>query len=836
MSVLAWLFGLGALSIAFPFVFHLIRRRPQGQMVFSSLMFLRSTPPRITRRSRLENWWLLLLRCLIIALIAAAFMRPFFRDGAILGQQNVSARRIAVLLDRSASMRRGDHWQQAKGRILTLAESLEPQDEMAVFAFDTELEPIVDFSSSASQANVQSPGSRLALLNEKLQALEPSWQVSDVGLALVNSAESLIYWRDAQDLAEDAVATKLQIVLISDLQKSSELQALQSYQWPPEVLVDLQQVGDELSSNATLQILQSLGETEPTTLDGSQNLSSNQQDSVIRKRLRLINEGQGQATQFVVRWFAETDPVHSQERAENGAAPAAIVEQKIGGEIPLVVPPGESRIVNLADAAAGTGERFELQADDPDFDNQYFIIPPQRQTFEILYIGEDAAQADDANSLLFYLQRALPENEFVQYSIRSISPQQPLRIGSSNTASGDATGGDTPGADDNQSMNRISPPLLVVVSCQLEPAKQREIRAFVEQGGTALLVLTDSTVAAAWRELAGIDSLETSNLESAETVRLAVEGQSDQTLEDSKQDLRSDLRADLRTGYSMWVEIDFGHWLLAPFANPKFNDFTKIRYWQFPRVKLREETNLQVVARYDQQWPALWERRLIDASGTGSIVCLAASWQPAASQLALSSKFVPLWGNLLQHADQRPRGKAAYLVGEVLPWPLAASATPTSQDRRGDRLSDAKAWQNAKLTWHDSQSTRWPLAVQALGEGGFFRPQSPGIYELEVERQRFRFAVNVDRRESVVQTLTRDPFLALDVPLDFHSSGQEDLGRLTQLQDIELEDKQKFWKWLIVAAIAGLALESIVAAVTAGTVNQGGTSIAGGKVEGGTPG
>ena len=54
MSVLAWLFGLGFLALVGPLLFHLIRRTPKGEVQFSSLMFLRPTPPTLTRRSRLD--------------------------------------------------------------------------------------------------------------------------------------------------------------------------------------------------------------------------------------------------------------------------------------------------------------------------------------------------------------------------------------------------------------------------------------------------------------------------------------------------------------------------------------------------------------------------------------------------------------------------------------------------------------------------------------------------------------------------------------------------------------------------------------------------------------
>ena len=62
MSLLAPLYIAGALAVALPILFHLIRRTPEGRQEFSSLMFLAPSPPRITRRSRLNNIVLLLLR------------------------------------------------------------------------------------------------------------------------------------------------------------------------------------------------------------------------------------------------------------------------------------------------------------------------------------------------------------------------------------------------------------------------------------------------------------------------------------------------------------------------------------------------------------------------------------------------------------------------------------------------------------------------------------------------------------------------------------------------------------------------------------------------------
>ena len=94
MSFLVPLYALGIASIALPFIFHLIRRTPRGRYAFSSLMFLTPSPPRLTRRSRIDNLFLLLLRGLALTLLALAFTRPFLREAANLSLGSIRGRRI----------------------------------------------------------------------------------------------------------------------------------------------------------------------------------------------------------------------------------------------------------------------------------------------------------------------------------------------------------------------------------------------------------------------------------------------------------------------------------------------------------------------------------------------------------------------------------------------------------------------------------------------------------------------------------------------------------------------------------------------------------------------
>src|SRR5262245_28153173 len=113
MNFLSPWFLLGALAVAGPIVFHLIQRAIKERVPFSSLMFLRQSPPRTTRRRRIEHFWLLLLRCLCLCLLAAAFARPFFFQGSVLPSSPDARQQTILLVDTSASMQREDLWARA---------------------------------------------------------------------------------------------------------------------------------------------------------------------------------------------------------------------------------------------------------------------------------------------------------------------------------------------------------------------------------------------------------------------------------------------------------------------------------------------------------------------------------------------------------------------------------------------------------------------------------------------------------------------------------------------------------------------------------------------------
>ena len=123
----------------------------------------------------------------------------------------------------------------------------------------------------------------------------------------------------------------------------------------------------------------------------------------------------------------------------------------------------------------------------------------------------------------------------------------------------------------------------------------------------------------------------------------------------------------------MLGEIAFDHPLFASLAGAQFNDFTKIRFWKYRRIDADRWANRACWHGSRTAMPPSSRNSI----GKGRLVVLASGWQPADSQLARSSKFVPLMSALLELGNPRPVVAANQRVGDRVPLPVADDAVKT---------------------------------------------------------------------------------------------------------------------------------------------------------------
>ena len=142
MSFLAPLFFAGLTLLAIPVLIHLIQRERKNVVPFPSLMFVKRIPYSSIRRRRIHNWALLAMRLAALALIVAAFARPFLRSASLSAAAG-GARDVVIVLDRSYSMGHGDQWERAKRAAVDAVGGLAGSDRATLVTFATTAEVAV---------------------------------------------------------------------------------------------------------------------------------------------------------------------------------------------------------------------------------------------------------------------------------------------------------------------------------------------------------------------------------------------------------------------------------------------------------------------------------------------------------------------------------------------------------------------------------------------------------------------------------------------------------------------------------------------------------------------
>jgi hypothetical protein len=691
MSFLAPLFLLGALAVTLPVVFHLIRRTARERTEFSSLMLLRPTLPRLTRRSQLEHLWLLLLRCVVLCLLALGFARPFLKHLPPDLPAAGPAKRVLLLVDTSASMRQGNLWAEACDKAEAVLRRLSSADQATVFTFDRQFESLVSFA----QWEATPVGERAGMIRRLLAARSPSWAATHLDSALIRAADLLA------DADPDQVPGPRQIVLISDLQEGSRLGGLQPYEWPKGIEVIQEPVALRTPGNAGLQWAADLGDADRPAVGGV--------------RVRLYNGPQSRQEQFQLRWGPT-----------QGGGPGSPA-----GEVYL--PAGQSRILTVPAPPTNTPvTRLVLDGDTQDFDNTLFILPPDISRLQVVYVGSDASA--DSRQPLYYLQNAFHD-----------TPRQAVRLSVHPARRPIGT-------------NEVADAALLVVTDVGDDAQARALHALALSGKSILFTPPSAEAAARLAPLLGLDRVE---------------------VDEAKPDQ-----------FRLLGEVDFRHPLFAPFADARFSDFTKIHFWRHRRVDPAVIPDARVLARFDSGDAAMVEIPI----GQGRVVLLTSGWHPADSQLALSTKFIPLLYSLLELSAGVTPSPRAYEVGDRLPVLArdAASEAPALV-RRPD----------------GSQVTL------VAGTRYYEQTTVPGIYEVDASGVTTRFAVNLAAAESRTAPLAADELVLLGVPSPRPTSSPvPDRLRRVHLQNAELEGRQKLWRWFIVATLAVLLTETWLAGRT----------------------
>ncbi len=237
-------------------------------------------------------------------------------------------------------------------------------------------------------------------------------------------------------------------------------------------------------------------------------------------------------------------------------------------------------------------------------------------------------------------------------------------------------------------------------------------------------------------------------------------------------------------GYALLGQIDFQHPLFAPFADPRFSDFAKIHFWKHRRVDAGALPGARVLAKFDKGDPAIIQV----PAGRGSLLLFTAGWAPADSQLALSTKFVPLLYSMLELSGATSSQTSQFIVGDSVPLGPTNAATPTLVRRPDGRQ-----------------------APTASGNR-FTETELPGVYTVFSGSVTQRFSVNLDPTESRTDPMLLENLDRLGVPLKTPPPVvAAQAAARARLHAADLEQRQKLWRWLLATALVVLVMETWIA-------------------------
>lgn len=694
MSLLFPLFFAAAAAIAAPILLHLLRQRARNVQPFSSLMFLRPSPPRMQPKTRVENLPLLLLRCLALILLAIAFARPWWptADLASIGPGG----RTLVLLDTSASMSRTGLWDQALAHLDQII--AEPEQRLALVTFDRSLRHVVGFEDWAGRP----AGQRADHARARVRGIVPGQAGTDLGVALTGAVELIT----EDETAVPAITGAKRIILISDLQAGRGLDALRTATWPDGLDLAIRQVSSPQPDNAGLSLVAGGTGLVADALDAD----------AARQRVRVSNDSASTAQTFTLHWSDD-----------------------IGTPVPVTVPPGSSRVVRAPIRPDGkNGIALVLRGDAHAFDNTVYLSDSAPTEVPVLYLGADAV--DDPNGLAYFLKHALQPT-------RVLAPQ--LVVQAPGTAVED------PG--------RFG---WVVVGGAPSTAVAEQLTAHVTNGGAVTVVLRQASDATWVERLSG-------------------------------HPLRAG-EADLTT-HALIGRVDFAHPLLRPFDAALFGDFTKIHIWRHRSVT--PPPGSQVLAWYDDGGAAWFELPV----GKGRVLVLTSGWHPQDSQLALSTKFVPLIHTELQRSSRIVPRPSQVIIGDQATMPTGVVSLSGPLEAKDVAATSPVA----------------PIVAGTSAQAPTTLIERQGLYHLQTADGAVLLAANLDPLESHTAPLARETLEAIGVKVAqaqatvagaAEAAAAERLAQ-RQLKVAEIEARQKSWLWILAAVLAVLMIETVVASV-----------------------
>lgn len=253
--------------------------------------------------------------------------------------------------------------------------------------------------------------------------------------------------------------------------------------------------------------------------------------------------------------------------------------------------------------------------------------------------------------------------------------------------------------------------------------------------------------------------------------------------------------------------IAFDHPIFEVFRGPRTGDFTGVRFYRARAHTVEESDSIRVIARFDDGSPALTEQRV----GAGRVLVWTSTLDASWTDLALQPVFLPFAHQLVRYASGRSDAIQAFTTGQI----LDVSDSRAMETAGLGEVADALAAAEDRIAFSPSGSTQ-NLGDAAAGsadrfltlvEAGFYEIRPPGADDIRP----VAVAVNVERAEADIAGLDPEEFAAtLGSGMADGALPPGEAERALELRRADQEQRQSYWRLLLLAAFVILVIETVV--------------------------
>ncbi len=371
----------GLVLASIPIVIHLLHRRRYVETPWAAMRFLLEATKKQSRRMRIENLILLLVRTLVLILIVLALARPHFDTGSGISAGGKEPVHRILIVDSTFSMQRTgtaifpNETPEEESTTTRFGQAKKAAQSLVEDSSRGDAWNLIRIAEGTSLSVIQSPAFRAETVISEIQSLA----VSDAPGNLVATLEAAV--QAAKLLPE---MRRKEVVVISDLQ--SAMWAPQA----PEVQSRLKQLATQLGKQASISLVNVAGPA-----------SSNAAVTAFQSDAEIVTVDQTVSFRAVLRNFGQT--VLREQTVE------LLVDGRLVDTKRVDLPPGIDIPLDLDHQFQSAGDHsieVHLQDDALPVDNRRWMAVPVRKQLSVLLVnGRPAGRARD--SATFYVERAL---------------------------------------------------------------------------------------------------------------------------------------------------------------------------------------------------------------------------------------------------------------------------------------------------------------------------------------------------------------------------------------------------------------------------------------------